>query len=79
MLKNYICASAILQNFTTIENGQNQGRVDVRTIPLLKCPRTHEVLWTEYEFGVNGNKSAKFFTARERGRVKYWYSLRKPF
>ena len=51
---------------------------DVRTIPLLKCPRTLEV-WTEYEFGVNGNKAAKFVTAQERGKVKYLYSLCKPF
>ena len=44
-----------------IENNQNQGRGDVRTIPLLKCPRTLEVLWTEYEFGLNGNKAGQVF------------------
>ena len=38
-----------------------------------------EILWTEYKFGLNGNKPAKAFTARERGNVKYGYSLRKPF
>ena len=52
---------------------------DVETIPLMKCPRTLEILWTEYEFGVGGKKPAKLFTARERGKVKYLYSLRKPF
>ena len=52
---------------------------DVRSIPLIKCPRTIEVLWTEYEFGFYGNKSAKFFTAREIGKVKYSYSIRKSF
>ena len=70
-------APAITQNFSTIENGQNQGRGDVRSIPLLKCPRTLEVFWTEYEFGVTGNKATKFFTVWER--KKYWYSRHKPF
>ena len=64
------------QTFSTIENFQNQGRGDVRTIPLLKCPRTLDILWTECEFGLNGNKAAKFVTAREREKVKYSYSLR---
>lgn len=65
--------------------GQEQERLssnslgEIRTIPLIKCPRTLEVLWTEYEFGLNGNKPAKAFTARERGKVKYSYSLRKPY
>jgi len=38
-----------------------------------------EILWTEYEFGVGGTKPAKLFTARERGEVKFSYSLWKPF
>ena len=38
-----------------------------------------QILWAEYEFGVGGKKPAKLFTARERGKVKCWYSLRKPF
>ena len=52
---------------------------DVRTIPLMRCPRTLHVLWSEYQFGNGGNKPAKLFTARERGKVKFVYSLRKPF
>ena len=51
----------------------------VETIPLMRCPRTLHVLWSEYQFGVGGNKPAKLFTARERGKVKFVYSLRKPF
>ena len=46
--------------------------VDVRIIPF-------EILWIEYEFGVNRNKAVKFFTAQERGKVKYLYSLRISF
>ena len=63
----------------TIKNEQNQCRRDARTFPLLKCPRTLEALWTDYEFGVNGNKAANYFTAHTRGKFKYSYSLSKPF
>ena len=78
-VQNFYCATAITQNFSTIENGQNQGRGDVRAIPLLKCPRTLEVLWAEYEFGINGDKATKFFSAQDRGKVRYLYNLCKPF
>ena len=71
--RNCMCSNNYAKFFTESRWG------DVRTIPLVKCSRTLEVLWTEYEFGVNGNKAAKFFTAWERGKVKYLYSLRKPF
>jgi hypothetical protein len=37
------------------------------------------VLWNEYQFGVGGKKAAKLYTAEERGRNKFNYSLRKPF
>ena len=46
---------------------------------LSKNPKTLYVLWQEYQFGVGGRKAAKLFTAEERGKVKYNYSLRKPF
>jgi hypothetical protein len=53
------------------------------TIPyhqtLCKCPKTLHVLWTEYEFGVGGRKAAKTFNASERGKVRFNFSLRKPF
>ena len=46
---------------------------------LSKRPRTLFVLWQEYEFGLSGNKAAKLFTPRERGRNKFSFCLRKPF
>lgn len=46
---------------------------------LCKCPKSLHVLWQEYEFGVGGRKPAKLFSARERGRVKFNYSLRNHF
>ena len=46
---------------------------------LCKCPKSLFVLWQEYEFGVAGRKAAKLFSSRERGRVKFNYSLRNHF
>ena len=57
---------------------QNEDE-DVETIPLMNCLRTLQILWAEYKFGVGGKKPAKLFTARERGKEKYSYSLWKPF
>ena len=34
-------------------------------------------LWQEYEFGIGGNKGAKYFTSYERGKVKHKYTRRK--
>ena len=73
-------APAIRFNHTaTISEPEINEQMDVRTIPLIKCPRTLEILWTEYEFGIGGSKPVKEFTARERGKVKNTYSLRKSF
>ena len=58
------------------EANENQEVVE---IPLMKCPRTLAILWTEFEFGIDGNKPAKYFTAKERGVVQFAYCLRKPF
>jgi hypothetical protein len=44
-----------------------------------KCPRTLFVLWNEWKFGIGGRKPAKLFNSTKRGRVKFGYSLRKPF
>ena len=49
------------------------------TVTLCKWPKTLFVLWQDYQFGVGGRKAAKLFTAAERGKVKFNYSLRKPF
>ena len=44
---------------------------------LSNCPRSLFELWQEYEFGLQGQKAAKRFTSRERGRHKYKYHRRK--
>ena len=46
---------------------------------LMKCPKTLNVLWQEYEFGINGQKAAKHYTSRERGNSRYTYHRRKVF
>ena len=46
-------------------------------VTLSNCPRSLFELWQEYEFGLQGQKAAKRFTSRERGRVKYKYHRRK--
>ncbi len=38
-----------------------------RPAELFKNPRTFHVLWVKWEFGIKGNKTAKLFTAQERG------------
>ena len=40
-------------------------------------PRTLNDLWREWMEGIGGNKAAKYFTSRERGRCKHKYSRRK--
>ena len=37
------------------------------------------MLWTEYKFGIGSSKPAKLFTTRKRVKVKFSYSLGKPF
>lgn len=49
----------------------------VSNATLTKNPRSLHLLWQEYEFGVGGRKPAKYFTASERGKVKFAYSRRK--
>ena len=36
-------------------------------------------LWHEYEFGLSGNKPAKYFTSQERGKCRFIYCRRKVF
>jgi hypothetical protein len=40
-------------------------------------PRTLDLLWQEYQFGIGGRRPAKSFSATERGRVKHMYHRRK--
>ena len=42
-------------------------------------PRDLYELWTEYLTGLDGNKPARLFSARERGQMKYKYTRRKIF
>ena len=44
---------------------------------LSPTPRNLHTLWHEYEFGIGGNKAAKYFTPHERGQVKDKYTRRK--
>ena len=46
----------------------------VKTIPLIQCPFTLDILWMKYKFGIGGNKPAKLFTARESGNVKFFHT-----
>ncbi|KAF0739871.1 hypothetical protein Ae201684P_016733 [Aphanomyces euteiches] len=46
---------------------------------LSKRPKDLYTLWHEYQFGCNGFKPAKDFTAVERGANKFAYSRRKLF
>jgi hypothetical protein len=56
---------------------------DDRAIPipyestLSANPRDLYTLWEEYEFGIEGRKSARKFSSHESGRVKYKYHRRK--
>ena len=61
------------------ESQNEEDMRDVLTIPLIRCPEMLQILWTEYKFGVGGNRAAKLFTAREMRKVNFLYSLRKPF
>ena len=46
---------------------------------LSRCPKTLHQLWDEWTNGLSGNKAARSFTARERGRVKHVFSKQKVF
>ena len=46
---------------------------------VLSMPRDLYQLWNEYTQGLNGNKPASQFTARERGRWKHKYTRRRVF
>ena len=59
-------APAITQNFNASEYEQNHGLGNIKTIQLIKYPRTLEVLWTEYDFRVYCNKAANYFTVCEK-------------
>mmetsp|Transcript_95008 Transcript_95008/g.264004 ORF Transcript_95008/g.264004 Transcript_95008/m.264004 type:complete len:195 (-) Transcript_95008:29-613(-) len=49
------------------------------TARLSRCPKTLHLLWDEWTNGISGNKPARLFTIRERGRSKHVFSKRKVF
>jgi len=76
-------ASRSLQGETDeIEDGA-EGRTS-RLAPrplaqLFRSPKSLYDLWQEYQFGLNGEKPAKDFNSRERGKNKSMYCRRKVF
>ena len=58
-------------------NDRLENEVNNPPALLSRCPRSLFDLWTEYQYGVGGNKAAKHFTYKERGRCKCTYSKRK--
>ncbi|ETP31664.1 hypothetical protein F442_19500 [Phytophthora nicotianae P10297] len=52
---------------------------DTHSVRLSKRPKDLYELWGEYEFGLNGVKAAREYTAAERGVNKFAYSRRKIF
>ena len=44
---------------------------------LYTTPKTLDILWEEYEFGIGGRVPAKNFTSIQRGKVKHSYARRK--
>ena len=46
---------------------------------LCSHPKTLQILWEEWEFGVGGRRAAKTFNASERGAVTTTYFFQNPF
>ena len=61
------------------EDGSRSGGAPQVMPTLMKCPKTLNILWQEYEFGINGQKAAKHYTSRERGNSRFTYHRRKIF
>ena len=61
------------------EDEDDRDIVPRQPVKLYRCPKTLFDLWQEYQFGLNGCKPAKDFTAVERGKSKTMYCRRKVF
>ena len=50
-------------------------------LTLSSCPPKTllHVLWHKWEFGIGGRRPAKSFSKKDRGGVRYKFSLRKVF
>ena len=57
--------------------GRNEQLPGPGVAILSRNPRDLHVLWQEYEFGVGGNKPAKYFSREERNRCRPTYRNRK--
>ena len=53
--------------------------IEIGYATLSHSPRSLHLLWQEYEFGLDGRKAARLFTAAERGKVKAIFHRRKVF
>ena len=62
------------QEATTAVTAKGANRV----AKLSYMPKSLSELWEEWHIGIEGNKPAKLFTAKERGKVKHSFSRRKP-
>ena len=56
----------------------NEGEADESTVQPFASMLSQKLrmlldLWTEYQYGIGGQKPTKDFTAAERGKVKYLY------
>jgi hypothetical protein len=60
-------------------NNNNQQEQVAFATTLVGNPNDLYQLWHEYEFGIDGRKAAKDFSAIERGRVKFKFYRRKAF
>ena len=49
--KLYLASAFVVNNEEDRVPSQSVG--EFRIIPLIKCPSALEILWTEYEFGLN--------------------------
>ena len=76
-------ASRALQGETVDDEDGAEGRAS-RVAPrplatLYRSPKSLYDLWQEYQFGLDGQKPAKEFNSRERGKNKSMYCRRKVF
>ena len=76
ILGGSVSGDELVQN---LETGNNLDLFSDSRAALFKGIKNLYDLWHEYEFGLAGNKAAKHFTSRERGKCRFMYSRRKVF
>ncbi|ETN00948.1 hypothetical protein PPTG_17274 [Phytophthora nicotianae INRA-310] len=70
--------NGVLRLRTESQRNKQKVMAVLRRIALQPAAHLYE-LWGEYEFGLNGVKAAREYTAAERGANKFAYSRRKMF